>query len=123
MQAAPSTFPPPRHLHDASHVKLTEVSPADAAIFSRSTSVREVNGRVNFTPATPVAIDISRDTYAQIIMDSPNLSKVLLPEYLNYYTTAMLWFQIVSLNVMLTQLEQHVLTLIEGLIFVFPNRF
>lgn len=121
----PPTLPPPSHLHDASHVKFTEKHPAESAIFSQNMTTREVDGRVNFTPSTPVIIDITRDTYAQLQTDESNLSKVLLPECLDYYATALLWFRIVSLKIknqqVLTDLENQVLLLIEKLSFCVPE--
>lgn len=125
VQNAPPSLPPPRHLHDASHVKLTEVSPADSAIFSRSVSVREVNNRVNFTPAAPAAMDVSRETYLQILTDDANLSKVILPEYIDYYTTALVWFRIISLKAKnrqaLNATEEDVLQLIRSLQLCVPE--
>lgn len=125
VQAAPASLPPPRHLHDASHVKLTEVSPADSAIFSRSVSVRETNNNVTFTPAAPAALDVSRETYLQILTDDANFSKVVLPEYTDYYTTALVWFRIITLKAKnrqaLTAIEEDIRQLIESLQLCVPE--
>lgn len=122
---APKTLPKPTRLHDTSHVKMTETSPAEGSVFSTGMSVREVVPRLTFTPSAPALVDITRQTYSELVTDEPNLSKVLLPEYLDYYATAMLWLRIASLkqknSQALTLEEQDLLTLVQHTPFVTPE--
>jgi len=82
---APVKLPRATRRHDDSAVKLTETSPADSSLFASGMSVGETMPRQTFTPSTPEAIEISRQSYAQLITDDNSLSKVMLPEYLDYY--------------------------------------
>lgn len=95
---APRALPKPTQLHDTSHVKLTEVSPADGSVFSTGMSVREVAPRQTFSPSAPALIDISRQCYSELITDDPNLTKTILPEYFDYYSAALLWMRLVTLK-------------------------
>ncbi|KAF0762463.1 Integrase catalytic domain-containing protein [Aphis craccivora] len=97
-RTAPPTLPPPTMLHDTSHVKLTEVNPAEGSLFNPGVAIREVEPRTTFTPSVPALIDISRATYMEMVTSDPNIAKVMLPEYLDYYSTALLWLRIVSLK-------------------------
>lgn len=38
------------------------------------------------------------DSYAEILTDNPQLGRVLLPEYYDYYTTSMLWLRAIHLK-------------------------
>ncbi|CAI6374925.1 unnamed protein product [Macrosiphum euphorbiae] len=122
---APAQLPSPSRLHDISHVKVTEVSPAEGSVFASGISVREVSPRLEFTPSTPAIIDISRQTFAEMITDDSNLSKSLLPEYLDYYTTSMLWLRILSLKQKnsqpLIEQEQDILQLVQTTPFTVPE--
>lgn len=119
---APKALPKPTQLHDTSHVKLTEVCPTDGSVFATGMSVREVSPRLTFSPAAPALIDISRQCYAELITDEPNLTKTILPEYVDYYNTALLWMRIVTLkqknSQALTVEENDLLTLIQTTAFV-----
>lgn len=96
---APSVLPSASRKHDASALKLTETSsPADGSLFASGMSVRETVPRQTSTPSAPAAIEISRQSYAELITDDNPLSKVMLPEYLDYYTTAMVWLRAVTLK-------------------------
>lgn len=97
-KTAPNELPPPTRRHDASHVKMSETNPIDSSLFASAMSVRETAPRQTFTPSTPAMIDITRQMYAELITDDRTLTKVLLPEYLDYYSTAMLWLRMVTLK-------------------------
>lgn len=122
---APKTLPKPTQLHDTSHVKLTEVSPADSSVFATGMSVREVAPRLTFSPSAPALIDISRQCCAELITDDANLTKTILPEYIDYYSTALLWMRIVTLkqrnSQALTAEENDLLNLIQTHAFVVPE--
>ncbi|KAG5866617.1 hypothetical protein JTB14_035094 [Gonioctena quinquepunctata] len=83
--SVPATLPPPTQLHNTAKVQMSTGSPSDGSVFATGVS-------------TPAAIDISRQTYAELITDDPQLAKVLLPEYLDYYTTALIWLRLVHLK-------------------------
>lgn len=85
-------------------------------------SVREVAPRLTFSPSAPALIDISRQCYAELITDESNLTKTILPEYVDYYSTALLWMRIVTLKQKnsqpLTLEENDLLTLVQTTAFV-----
>lgn len=87
-------------------------------------SVRETLPRQTFTPSCPAAIEISRQTYSELITDDNSLTKVILPEYLAY-TTAMLWARVVTLKQKnsqpITAEEDQLLTLIQTTPFFVPE--
>lgn len=122
---ASRTLPKPSQLHDASHVKLIESSPAEGSVFASGMSVREVAPRLTFSPSAPALIDISRQCYAELITDDSNLGKTLLPEYIDYYATAILWLRIINLKQKnsqpLTQSKMDLLTLVQTTTFVVPE--
>lgn len=88
-------------------------------------SVKENVPRVTFTSSAPALVDLSIQTYRELVTDDANIAKALLPEYLSYYSTAMLWFGIVTLKERtsqpLTQIEQYLLMLIQTCSFVLPD--
>ncbi|KAJ8978102.1 hypothetical protein NQ317_018968 [Molorchus minor] len=118
-------LPKPTQLHGTSKVSMSTASPADSSIFSTGISVRENVARCTFAPSTPALIEISRQTYSELITDDPSLSKIVLPEYLDYYSTAMLWFRILTLKAKnsqaLTVQEQETLELIQTSSFLLPE--
>ncbi|KAG5869224.1 hypothetical protein JTB14_035660 [Gonioctena quinquepunctata] len=69
---------------------------------------------MTFTPSTPALIEITRQTYSEMITDDPQLSKTLLPEYFHYYASALLWLMIINLKQKnsqpLTEEEQDLLS-------------
>lgn len=95
---APASLPHSSRKHDASAVKFSETSPADSSLFASGMSVRETVPRQVFSPSAPAAIEISCQTYAELITDDNSLSKVMLPEYLDYYSTTMLWLRMITLK-------------------------
>lgn len=125
VQLAPAKLPPPTRKHDTSHVKPSTAHPADSAIFGSNLSTRETVGRETFTPGLPALIDISRQTYAELISDDSSLSKVLLPEYMDYYAAAMLWVRIVTLKEKNSQplslAERELLLLVQTTSFALPE--
>lgn len=94
-------------------------------MFATGMSVREVAPQLTFSPSAPALIDISRQCYAELITDESNLSETILPEYVDYYSTAMLWLRIVTLKQKnsqpLTQEENDLLTLVQTTAFVVPE--
>lgn len=115
----------PTKLHDTSKVQVSTKSPFDESVFSLGLSVNEVGNRTPFTPSAPALIEISRGIFSELVTDDPSLNKILLPEYLDYYSTAMIWFRFVSLKVKnsqpLTQEEGDVLTLLQSQTFAIPE--
>jgi len=122
---APARIPPPSQLHDASHVQLKTENPCDLSIFGSGLRVREVEEKVRIAPSAPALIDVARKTFAQIITDDSSLAKELLPEYLDYYATAMLWFRFITLKQKnsdpINMNERVVLDLIESMSFAVPE--
>lgn len=96
-------------------------NPADGSVFRDQIAIRETRQK----PSAPALIEISRMTYAELLTDDAQLGKSILPEYLDYYATAMLWFRIVKLKQKnsqpLSDVEQQVLTLIQTTTFSVPD--
>lgn len=95
---APRALPKPTRLHDNSHVKPSGVSPAEGSVFTSGISLREISDRQTFQPSTPALIDIASQCYSELVTDYSNFSKAALPEYLDYYATALLWLRIMDLK-------------------------
>lgn len=74
---------------------------------------------------TPILIEVSRLMYSEMVADDINTQKNILPEYLDYYSTAVLWFHLVSLKPKLlqrvTSVERDALLLIENSQFSIPD--
>ncbi|XP_030758050.1 uncharacterized protein LOC115883781 [Sitophilus oryzae] len=111
--------------NDAAKPQATSANPAEGSVFASQISVRETVQRQTFTPSAPALIEISRQTYAELLTDDAQLAKVLLPEYFDYYSTAMLWLRIVHLKQRnsqpLTQKEQDLLNLTQVTSFCVPE--
>lgn len=120
----PKDLPPPTKLHQAPPLP-SAVSPANDSIFASNLCVQENTSRRTFNVSTPALIEISRQTYVELKTDDPSLAETLLPEYLDYYSVAMLWFRIISLKAKnsqpLSDREQEVLTLIQTAPFCVPE--
>lgn len=121
---APKTMSPPRHLHDASHVKV-DSSPSDLDCLMPSASMRERGRRTPFSPSAPVAMDIADLVYQEIVTAHPEVLDILLPEYLRYYTTAGIWMRIVALKSQnqqpMTQMERILLENIKSRSYICPQ--
>lgn len=61
--------------------------PAKNTVFAMGMDVREVSFDTRMEPSAPILLDISRLILAEILVDDPHLQKVLIPEYLDYYST------------------------------------
>ncbi|KAG8234315.1 hypothetical protein J437_LFUL013055 [Ladona fulva] len=121
----PSALPPPTRKAANVGGTISTANPADASLFSAGMSVREVVPRQTFTPSAPAAIEVAARTFSELVTDDANLSKTLLPEYVTYYTTAMLWLRILTLKEKnaqpLTVEERDLLTLVQSTSFVLPE--
>lgn len=121
----PATLPPPRSVTDTSHVKLTEVSPADSSVFGPGMSIREVVPRQTFSPSAPSIIEISRQSFGEILTDTPSLGKTILPEYVDYYSSALLWLRFIFLKQKnsqpLTDAEEELIQLTQTVSFCVPE--
>ncbi|CAH0394710.1 unnamed protein product [Bemisia tabaci] len=93
----PKTLPGPSALSEKPSPMKTS-NPADETLFNNGLSVREVSSHTTFTPSLAPAIEIARDSYAEILTDNAQLGKVLLPEYYDYYSTSMLWLRVIHLK-------------------------
>lgn len=118
-------LPKPQRREDVSNVTLTETSASDESVFARNLGVRENTPRQEFNVAAPALIEISRQTYAELLTDDSSLGKQLLAEYLDYYSTVLLWFRIVTLkqrnSQSLSVSEQDILTIIQTASFCVPE--
>jgi len=110
---------------DYSYVTVSTESPLETSVFSFGASVREDDLKTEFTPSTPALIENSRAMYAELLTDNPDLGKRLVPEYLDYYSTSLVWFRIILLKQKhsqpLTLVETEVLTLLHSIPFVVPS--
>jgi hypothetical protein len=123
---APPALPKPTRVHEApTHAAVSHNSPSESSVFSTGISIRESNARLTFNVSAPALIDVSRRMFAELLTDDANLGKVLIPEYLDYYSTAMLWFRLVTLKEKnsqpLTAEEQELITLIQSISFSIPE--
>jgi len=85
----------------------------------------EVCRNTLFTSSVPAAIEVSRMVYAQLLIYNPSLYQVLLPEYLDYYTTACIWMRMITIKQKNSQpvdrAEMEVLSMIQSLSFYVPK--
>ncbi|KAE9544563.1 hypothetical protein AGLY_000104 [Aphis glycines] len=85
----------------------------------------EVCRNTLFTSSVPAAIEVSRMVYAQLLIHNPSLYKVLLPEYLDYYTTACIWMRMITIKQKnsrpVDRAEMEILNLIHSLFFYVPK--
>lgn len=125
VRRVPATIPPPKHISKNVGGTVTTGHPADASLFSPGVSVRENVPRPTFDVSAPAIIEIAQQMYLDIVTDDPSLNKILLPEYISYYATALLWFRILSLkernSQTLTVLEQDVLRAVQHTTFNVPE--
>lgn len=45
-----------------------------------------------------MAGEVSKQVYSEMLADDSNLEKTILPEYLDYYVTALIWLRVISLK-------------------------
>lgn len=99
--------------------------PTRNSVFAIGMDTREVSLDTRMEPSTPSAQQIGRLTLAEMQVDDPNLQKVLLPEYMDYYTAALIWLRITSLKPKLrqpiTQEERELLLIAENSVFSVPE--
>lgn len=76
-------------------------------------------------PSCPAFIEISRLYYAEFLADDVNTQKNILPEYLDYHVTIMMWLRFITLEMKLcqqiSQVERDVLLSIENSSFSIPK--
>ncbi|KAG5862732.1 hypothetical protein JTB14_035590 [Gonioctena quinquepunctata] len=60
---------------EAINVPLNIMEPADSSGFSAEVTVRETVARQTFSPSAPALIEISRQTYCELVTDDPQLVK------------------------------------------------
>ncbi|XP_077274478.1 uncharacterized protein LOC143904079 isoform X2 [Temnothorax americanus] len=101
--------------------------PVRNPVYARGIYVYEVNPNGRTTPAASSLIEVSRDVYRELIIDDFNIRESIVPEYLDYYATALLWFRITRLKCLacdvLTQEEERLLSTITGCSFCVPEPF
>lgn len=85
----------------------------------------ESSCNTKFTSSAPAAIEVSRMVYAQLLTYNPSLYKMLLPEYLDYYTTACIWMRMITIKQKNCQpvdrAEMEVLNMIHSRSFYVPK--
>uniref|UniRef100_A0A2S2NZP7 Uncharacterized protein n=1 Tax=Schizaphis graminum TaxID=13262 RepID=A0A2S2NZP7_SCHGA len=78
-----------------------------------------------FTSSTPAAIEVSRLVYGQLLYYNPSLYQILLPEYLDYYTTACIWMRMITIKntngQSIDEAEREVLSIIGSFSFCVPK--
>ncbi|XP_024894021.1 uncharacterized protein LOC112468878 isoform X2 [Temnothorax curvispinosus] len=101
--------------------------PVRNSVFAHGIGIREVNANRRMTPAASSLIEVSRYVYRELITDDFNIQKSIVPEYLDYYATALLWFRITKLKCLahdvLTQEEERLLSIITGCSLYVPEPF
>lgn len=93
--------------------------PFSESIFGRGLSVREYNTRTKFQPTLVASIEISRQCYQQIKTDDVQITKQLLPEYVDYYTTFCVWARLVQIK---SKNQESLTTEEEWLMDIIRNR-
>ncbi|CAG9822183.1 unnamed protein product [Phaedon cochleariae] len=100
-------------------------NPVDGSVFSAEVTVRETQSRRTFTLSALALIEIARQTFSEMLTDDPQLSKAMLPEYFDYYATALLWLRIINLKQKnsqpLTEEEQDLLVATQTTSFCVPE--
>lgn len=126
--ALPAALNKPTNLPSADRlaaVQMNAEDPAKHTVFATGINVREVNNDTKVYPSAPAAIEISRITFREMITDDPHIQKSMTPEYLDYYTTAMIWCRLVTLkkayNEVLTQEEEQLVRILENVNFSVPE--
>lgn len=103
----------------------TNQDPMRNSVFVVAMSNREMSLNTKISPSAPAIIEVARATHSEMLADEPQLNKTLLPEYLDYYATAMLWFRFCTLKVKLKQPitpeERDLLLQLEQLNFSIPE--
>ncbi|XP_018400806.1 PREDICTED: uncharacterized protein LOC108778191 [Cyphomyrmex costatus] len=105
---------------------IPQYDPAKNSIFaSVAMSLEEVNLYKRITPSAPTLMDISRRVYFDLFLYDLNVRKKILPEYLDYYSTSLLWFRIVSLKMKhfqpITPEERDLLLILQQFSFTIPE--
>lgn len=104
-------------------------SPAQTAlfedtVFATGITIRRVHQN-SFSPSIPTLPDIASQMFFQYVIEDPNIYKLLTLEYLEYYTTCMLWIRIVSLkmknNQKLTEQERKLYEITLNTKFCLPK--
>ncbi|XP_039291954.1 uncharacterized protein LOC120353201 [Nilaparvata lugens] len=97
-RVVPAKINKPTALHDASKQVLTGGNPFSNSAFMHNVVEHELYMRETFSPCTPALTQVTRDVFTQLSIDKPDLTKRLIPEELDYYAEAMLWFRIIGLK-------------------------
>ncbi|KAG5871366.1 hypothetical protein JTB14_019763 [Gonioctena quinquepunctata] len=115
----------PTQVHNNVNPLLTSGNPADGSVFTAEVTVRETVSRMTFSPSTPALIEVARQTLCEMVTDDPQLSKTLLPEYFDYYATALLWLRITNIkqknSQKITETESDMLVLTRTTAFCAPE--
>ncbi|XP_011877164.1 PREDICTED: uncharacterized protein LOC105567156 [Vollenhovia emeryi] len=110
---------------DEGQMQLSADDPAKNIVLARGMNVREVNLDTQISPSAPTLIEITRLTYRMLVTHDYNIQKLILPEYLDYYATALLWCRITSLKhfnyEVLTVEEEELFGLIKNTQFSIPE--
>jgi hypothetical protein len=109
----------------ASPIIMTADDPGRNSLFAHGISIREVDIDTRMTPSATSIIEVSRDMYRELVAHDPNMNKALLPEYLDYYSTAMLWMRIIGIkkdtNQLLSPAEEQVVRILDGMQYSIPE--
>lgn len=89
----------PSNLPDkSSNIQMTTEDLSRNSVFAIGLNTRENNLATKFDPSAPTLIDVSRSVYQQLQVDDTHINRILLPEYLDYYSVAMLWCRFIALK-------------------------
>lgn len=118
----PTNLPTPERL---ATVQMDADDPAKHTVFATGINVREINNDTRIFPSAPAAIEVSRIAFREMVIDDPNIQKSMTSEYLDYYTTVLIWYRIVALkracNEVLTQEEEQLMRILENISFSVPE--
>lgn len=116
---APKALPPPKFAaSQAAPTAPKDENLKDQTLFAVNQNLREVKPRTTFTPAAIGLIDVSRDIHQELRSHEATTMRVLTPEVMDYYSTALLWMRITDLKAQfgneLTKAEETLLRLAEN---------
>ena len=90
-----------------------------------STYAVEVNSNTQFSASLPSLMEVTRELHSNLVTDDANLSKQLVPEYIDYYGTVMMWLRLVHIkrsnSEPTTQIEDQIIDLVNNTPFTLPE--
>lgn len=124
-QAAPAALPPPANKQTTQPVDKARNEPIKNSAFTEDFNTREDNPFLEFSPSMSTLMEVTTHMLLEYSVDDRRLDRSILPEYLNYYATALAWLRMISLKDLqryqLTPQEQDLLRMTNTQVFTIPE--